>query len=87
MSTMNSETIVSQLEKLINIRIAEATAPRKWGTSKALAEYGGVSVDTIERLADKGLIESTYITPRARRYSFASFDALAERNKSGKAVA
>lgn len=87
MSTMDSETIVSQLEKLVDVRIAEAMAPRKWGTSKALAEYGGVSTDTIERLADKGLIESTYITPRARRYSFASFDALAERNKSGKAVA
>lgn len=87
MSTMDSETIVSRLEKLIDIRIAEAVTPRKWGTSKALAEYGGVSADTVERLADKGLIESTYITPRARRYSYASFDALAERNKSGKAVA
>lgn len=80
-------SLVEQLEELIDLKVSQAAAPRKWGSAKQLATYGGVSVDTIERLADKGLIESTYITPRARRYSYASFDALADRNKHGKAVA
>ena len=89
-NTPNKSENTSELEAIVHTAVARAleahTTPRKWGTAKQLATYGGVSPDTIERLADKGLIQSAYITPRARRYSFASFDAYVARHTYGKAA-